>query len=121
MISIFAMMVGLAFAGEVRYDCMGFVEQGLAKEPQLAEKRFESESKMNRIKSLKSEVILPTFNVSMMVGPAPGLKETVDNWGDTVDTYDFSRMGPFWAVEAKFIQPLNLGQYQTGKEVKLDE
>lgn len=116
MISIFAMMVGLAFAGEVRYDCMGFVEQGLAKEPQLAEKRFESESKMNRIKSLKSEVILPTFNVSMMVGPAPGLKETVDNWGDTVDTYDFSRMGPFWAVEAKFIQPLNLGQYQTGKK-----
>ena len=116
MISIFVMMVGLAFAGEVRYDCMGFVEQGLAKEPQLAEKRFESESKMNRIKSLKSEVILPTFNVSMMVGPAPGLKETVDNWGDTVDTYDFSRMGPFWAVEAKFIQPLNLGQYQTGKK-----
>jgi outer membrane protein TolC len=25
-------------------------------------------------------------------------------------------MGPFWAVEAKFIQPLNLGQYQTGKK-----
>ena len=109
-------MMGLAFAGEVRYDCLRFVEEGLAKEPQMAEKRFETESKANKIRSLKSEVILPTFNVSMMVGPAPGLKETVDDWGDTVDTYDFSRMGPFWAVEAKFIQPLNLGQYQTGKK-----
>jgi len=109
-------MAGIALAGEVRYDCLRFVEQGLANDPQMAEKRFETEGKTDKIRSLKSEVILPTFNVSMMVGPAPGLKETIDNWGDTVDTYDFSRMGPFWAVEAKFIQPLNLGQYRTGKQ-----
>ncbi len=109
-------MTGIAFAGEVRYDCLHFVEQGLANDPQMAETKFGLESKNDKIRSLKAEVILPTFNVSMMVGPAPGLKETVDNWGDTVDTYDFSRMGPFWAVEAKFIQPLNLGQYQTGKK-----
>ncbi len=109
-------MVGLALAGEVRYNCLQFVEQGLANDPQMVEKRFETESKTNKIRSLKSEVILPTFNLSMMVGPAPGLKETVDEWGDTVDTYDFTRMGPFWAFEAKFIQPLNLGQYQTGKK-----
>jgi len=109
-------MFGLALAGEVRYNCLQFVEQGLANDPQMVEKRFETESKTNKIRSLKSEVILPTFNLSMMVGPAPGLKETVDEWGDTVDTYDFTRMGPFWAFEAKFIQPLNLGQYQTGKK-----
>ena len=109
-------MTGIAFAGEVRYDCLHFVEQGLVKDPQVAETKFGLESKNDKIRSLKAEVILPTFNMSMMVGPAPGLKETVDNWGDTVDTYDFSRMGPFWAVEAKFIQPLNLGQYQTGKK-----
>jgi len=109
-------MAGIALAGEVRYDCLHFVEKGLASDPQMAETKFGAESKMNRIRSLKAEAILPTFNVSMMVGPAPGLKETVDDWGDTVDTYDFSRMGPFWAVEAKFIQPLNLGQYQTGKK-----
>jgi len=109
-------MVGFVWAGEVRYDCLRFVEQGLAHDPQMAETRFGSESKVNKLNALTAEVILPTFNVSMMVGPAPGLKETVDDWGDTVDTYDFSRMGPFWAVEAKFIQPLNLGQYQTGKK-----
>ena len=109
-------MTGIALAGEVRYDCMHFVEQGLANDPQVAETKFGLESKRDNIRSLKAEAILPTFNVSMMVGPAPGLKETVDQWGDTVDTYDFSRMGPFWAIEAKFIQPLNLGQYRTGQK-----
>ena len=109
-------MTGIALAGEVHYDCLRFVEQGLANDPQMTETKFGLEGKNDKIRSLKAEVILPTFNVSMMVGPAPGLKETVDNWGDTVDTYDFSRMGPFWAVEAKFIQPLNLGQYRTGKK-----
>ena len=109
-------MTGIALAGEVRYDCLHFVEQGLANDPQMAETKHGLESKNDKIRSLTAEVILPTFNVSMMVGPAPGLKETVDQWGDTVDTYDFSRMGPFWAVEAKFIQPLNLGQYRSGKK-----
>ena len=109
-------MMGIAFAGEVRFDCLRFVEQGLANDPQMAETKFGVEGKKDKIRSLTAEVILPTFNVSMMVGPAPGLKETVDNWGDTVDTYDFSRMGPFWAVEAKLIQPLNLGQYRSGKK-----
>ena len=109
-------IMGIAVAGEVRYDCIHFVEQGLANDPQVAETKFGLESKTNKIRSLKAEVILPTLNVSMMVGPAPGLKETVDQWGDTVDTYDFSRMGPFWAVQAKLVQPLNLGQYQTGKK-----
>ena len=103
-------------AGEVRYDCLRFVEQGLANDPQMAETKHGLDSKNDKIRALTAEVILPTFNLSMMVGPAPGLKETVDQWGDTVDTYDFSRMGPFWAVEAKFIQPLNLGQYRSGKK-----
>lgn len=109
-------MTGIALAGEVRYDCLRFVEQGLANDPQMDETKHGLESKKDKIRSLTAEVILPTFNVSMMVGPAPGLKETIDQWGDTVDTYDFSRMGPFWAVEAKFIQPLNLGQYRSGKK-----
>ena len=109
-------MTGIALAGEVRYDCLRFVEQGLANDPQMAETKHGLDSKNDKIRALTAEVILPTFNLSMMVGPAPGLKETIDQWGDTVDTYDFSRMGPFWAVEAKFIQPLNLGQYRSGKK-----
>ena len=105
----------LAMAGEIRYDCLRFVEAGLEKDPQIAEANYGTAEKKERIKALKSEAILPTLNVAMMVGPAPGLKESVDNWGDTVDVYDFSKMGPFWGIEAKFVQPLNLGQYRTGK------
>jgi outer membrane protein TolC len=105
-----------AFSGEVRYDCMRFVEEGLAKDPQLAETRYGVQAKKEKLSSLTSEVILPTFNITMMVGPAPGLKEAVDNWGDTIDVYDFSKMGPFWGVEGRFIQPLNFGQYRSGKK-----
>ena len=108
--------VGCVLAGEIRYDCLHFVEEGLSKDPRVAEVKFATESKKNSLDALTSEVILPTLNVSMMVGPAPGLKESVDNWGDTVDVYDFSKMGPFWGVEGKFIQPLNFGQYRTGKK-----
>ena len=107
--------VGLALAGEVRYDCLRFVEAGLMNDPQLKESRFGRQEKLEKIEALKAEVILPTFTVSMMVGPAPGLKEEVDNWGDSVDVYDFSKMGPFWGIEGKFIQPLNFGQYRSGK------
>ena len=104
----------LSLAGEIRYDLMRFVEEGLAKDPQVKELQHGTEAKKNQIARLKAEAILPTFNVTMMVGPAPGLKEELQD-GDTVDVYDFSKMGPYWGVQAKFIQPLNLGQYRAGK------
>lgn len=112
---ILLLITCFSVAGEIRFDCLRFVEEGMAKDPRLIETKAGVEAKKNKISALKSEAILPTFNIAMMVGPAPGLKETVDSWGDTVDTYDFSRMGPFWGVEAKFVQPLNFGQYRTGK------
>ena len=105
-----------AFSGEVRYDCMRFVEEGLAKDPQLAETRFGVQAKKEKLSALTSEVILPTFNIAMMVGPAPGLKESVDNWGDTIDVYDCSKIGPYWGGEGEFIQPLNVDEYRSGKK-----
>lgn len=110
----FLLLAAYAMAGEIRYDLSRFVEEGLKVDPQLAETRQGTESKRDKIRQLKAEAILPTFYVSMMVGPAPGLREEVSN-GDTTDVYDFSKMGPFWGVQAKFIQPLNLGQYRAGK------
>lgn len=101
-------------AGEVRYDLMSFVNEGLNTDPQLAETKFGTQSKIDKINQLKAEAILPTFYVGMMVGPAPGLRDEIEN-GDTTEVYDFSRMGPYWGVQAKFIQPLNLGQYRAGK------
>ena len=114
-VAIVLFLVSCAFAGDVRYSLMQFVEDGLATDPQVKELRQGTEEKKNQIGKLKAEAILPTFYVTMLVGPAPGLKEELQD-GDTVSVYDFSRMGPFWGVQAKFIQPLNLGQYRSGKK-----
>ena len=108
--------VAIAFAGEVRYDISRFVEKGLENDPMLAETRQGVDSKKDKLRALKAEAILPTFNVSMLVGPAPGLRDEIDSDGDTMSVYDFSKMGPFWGVQAKFVQPLNFGQYRSGKK-----
>ena len=107
--------ITVVFAGEVRYDVSSFVDAALSKDPMLAETRQGADSKKDKIRALKAEAILPTLNVSMMVGPAPGLRDEIDSDGDTTRVYDFSKMGPFWGVEAKFVQPLNFGQYLSGK------
>mgnify|MGYP004448174789 FL=1 len=109
------MLVCYAVAGEVRYDLERFVEEGLAFDPQIAETKHGIESKKDKLRAIKAEAILPTFYVAMMVGPAPGLKEEIDG-GDTLEVYDFRKMGPYWGVQGKFIQPLNLGQYRSGKK-----
>lgn len=117
MLKFWALMLiaSYALAGEIRYNLMQFVEEGLAQDPQVEEIKAGVDAKKNQLNRLKVEAILPTFYVSMMVGPAPGLKEELDN-GDTVEAYDFTKMGPYWGVQAKFIQPLNLGQYRSGKK-----
>ena len=110
------LLIAIAFAAEVRYDCEGFVERGLSMDPLLAESRFTTEAKKNKIQEIKAAAILSKFEVTMMVGSAPGLKEDVDDWGDTVDTWDFTKMGPFFGTEVRAIQPLNYGQYKVGKK-----
>ena len=60
------LLVAVVYAGEVRYDVLQFVQAGLANEPILEETRHGVDAKKNKVRSLKSEVILPTFNVSMM-------------------------------------------------------
>lgn len=110
------LLVAIAFASEVRLDCEGFVVRGLAKDPMLAETRFSTEAKKNKINEIKASAILSKFEVSMLVGPAPGLKESVDDWGDSVDTWDFTKMGPFFGTQIKAVQPLNYGQYKVGKK-----
>lgn len=106
----------LSFAWGESYDCLRFVNESIKKDPMVAEKRYSSMKKKEQLATLKSEVILPTFTFSMMVGPAPGLKEHVDSWGDTVESWDFTKMGPYWGTQIKATQPLNLGQYNVGKK-----
>lgn len=108
--------LAVVYAGEVRYDVSSFVDAALSNDPMLAESRQGVDSKKDKIRALKAEAVLPTFNVSMLVGPAPGLRDEIDSDGDTMRVYDFSKMGPFWGVQAKFVQPLNFGQYLSGKK-----
>ena len=42
------MLVALAYAGEVRYDCAHFVEAGLNNDPVLAETRYGTDAKRTR-------------------------------------------------------------------------
>ena len=106
----------VAYAGEVRYDVSEFVKAGITHDPILEETRQGVVAKKDKIRALKANAILPTLDVSMIVGPAPGLRDEVDSDGDTMSVYDFSKMGPFWGVQAKFVQPLNFGQYRSGKK-----
>ncbi len=112
-ISIFAVC---CMADAVRYDCRNFVERGAASDPILAETRYSIQEKRGKSERLLSSVVLPKFTFSMMVGPAPGLKESVDDWGDTVDAWDFTKIGPYWGANVQAVQPLNLGQYRVGKK-----
>lgn len=110
------LLITVSFTSAEPYDCVRFVKEALAKDPIVAEKRYSMAIKEEQLDALKAEAILPTFNFSMMVGPAPGLKKYVDEWGDVVEEWDFSKMGPFWGTQIKAIQPLNLGQYNVGKK-----
>lgn len=106
----------VAYAVEIRYDVSDFVKAGIANDPILEESRLGTAAKKDKIRALKANAILPTLDVSMIVGPAPGLRDEIDSDGDTMSVYDFSKMGPFWGVQAKFVQPLNFGQYRSGKK-----
>ena len=106
----------VAYAVEIRYDVSDFVKAGIANDPILEESRQGTAAKKDKIRALKANAILPTLDVSMIVGPAPGLRDEIDSDGDTMSVYDFSKMGPFWGVQAKFVQPLNFGQYRSGKK-----
>lgn len=110
------LVLAVTFVSAGSYDCVSFVKEALAKDPIVTESRYSTTLKKSQLDALKAEVILPTFSFSMMVGPAPGLKEYVDGTGDTIEAWNFAKMGPFWGTQIKAIQPLNLGQYNVGKK-----
>lgn len=99
---------------QVRLDLREFVRMGLERDPRMAENRYEQEEKVKRLAVIRSGVVLPRFEASMAWGPSPGLRRGLDLYGDTVDIYDFSKIGPYFGTELKVAQPLNWGQFQTG-------
>lgn len=95
------------YAADVRLDCYGVVQRAMLSDPRNAESHHSLESKRMQDDVLKSQAILPKFEAGFAFGPTPGLREGVDASGDTVDMWDFSKMGPYFGTEFKVAQPLN--------------
>src|SRR5690554_2600234 len=74
-----------AYSGEIHYDCFSFVQEAMRKDPIVQEKRFSTQLKKEKLASLKAEAILPSFSFYMLVGPAPGLRQEMNDKGNTVD------------------------------------
>jgi len=107
----FAVMAG---ATQVKLDCNGFVDAALSNDPQVYETSLGLESKRIKLDQIVADAIMPKFQVEMAFGPAPGLKRVVENAGDTVNAWDFSKIGPYFGTQIDAAQPLNLGQLRTG-------
>ncbi len=102
--------------------------RALAMDPVLAEKQLEVDKVEQKLRDLDAGVLLPRFEIETGVGPAPGLRSTLDtsayvyNSGDRVAqgdrTFDFSEWGPFFGIELTVAQPLNVARYRAGRHAQ---
>lgn len=108
------LLLGGVWAGELRLDCNGFIRAAQNADPILREESQSIGIKEHKIQSVKADALLPKFEVSMAYGPAPGLKDGINADGDSVEMWDFTKIGPYFATELTVAQPLNFGRLQTG-------
>ncbi|HAP00242.1 MAG TPA: hypothetical protein DCQ83_09390 [Fibrobacteres bacterium] len=96
----------------------------LARDPILFEKELEVDKAKEKLRDVNLGAILPKFEVSMGMGPAPGLHlvpdySLVTTGGDTVKQtqkeFNFGEWGPFFGFEADIAQPLNVARYRAGR------
>lgn len=102
--------------------------RALDMDPVLAEKQLEVDKVEQKLRELDAAVLLPRFEVETGVGPAPGLRTTIDTTayvfrsGDRVAqgdrTFDFSEWGPFFGIELTVAQPLNVARYRAGRHAQ---
>jgi outer membrane protein TolC len=116
-ILIFAFLLSFSFANEsevVRLNRDEFVKTALKNEPRFKESQMAIIAKEDRIELIKAGALLPKFEFSMLSGAVPGLRSRIDYSGETVRTWDFTEMGPFFGMSIQALQPLNYGQLQLG-------
>ena len=99
----------------------------LARDPILSEKEMEVEKSREKLRDVDMGAILPKFEVSTGMGPAPSLRDVADTTtlhvGSATGTpvyqnhkeYDFSSWGPFFGIEANVVQPLNVARFRAGR------
>jgi outer membrane protein TolC len=118
---ILAFFLSSAMAEELRLNRDEFVSMALKNEPRFKETEMELLKKENQIEQIRAGAILPKFEFSMLTGLVPGVHKRPDPYGGTVNTWDFTEMGPFFGMNIQAAQPLNYGQYQLGlKAAKAD-
>jgi len=111
------LLLSFAFAensGVIRMGKEEFVQTAVKNEPRFKESRMSLLSKEQKVEQIKSGVILPKFEFSMLAGVAPGLKSSVDKYGNEVSSWDFTKIGPYYGMNIQAAQPLNYGQLQIG-------
>jgi len=120
---IIILLFSLSFAegNAIRLSRDEFVEAAMKTDPKFMENRMSLLTKENKINQVKAAALLPKFELSMLTGLVPGIRKGIDDYGETVNEWDFTQMGPFYGVNIQAAQPLNYGQLQLGlKATKAD-
>ncbi len=112
-------------------NCAMAESLALARDPILAEKELDVDKAREKLRDVEMGAILPKFEISTGMGPAPGLRDVPDTSSLHVANpngtpgpnsvyqvqkeYDFSEWGPFFGFEADVVQPLNIARFRAGK------
>jgi outer membrane protein TolC len=118
-------LCAVAHAERPALTCADVERIALQDHPILAEKAFEVDRAQEKVRDIDMGVILPRFEIETGIGPAPGIRQTLKPGGvtqisrDTVMQYErdfnFSEWGPFFGIQARVAQPLNIARYRAGR------
>ncbi len=107
-------------------NCARVESLALAQHPILAEKALEMDKSREVLREIEMGAILPKFEVETGIGPAPGIRTSIDSSlvvnrtkdaiYRTTKTFDYSDWGPFFGVQMKVAQPLNIARFLSGKK-----
>lgn len=122
--TLVAMLSTCGIAVAQGLTCADVERIALMDHPMLAEKALEVDKAEEKVRDLDMGVILPKFEVETGIGPAPGIREIrrtspttsgTDSVIDYTRRFDLSEWGPFFGIQARVIQPLNIGRYRAAR------
>jgi outer membrane protein TolC len=124
-LALAASLCGVATAQRPPLTCADVERIALNDHPILSEKAMEVDKARESIRDIDMAVILPRFEIETGMGPAPGIRQRLEPAGvtklsgDTVLQYarhfDFGEWGPFFGIQAKIAQPLNIARYRAAR------